>query len=230
MNSIVLKKDDQEVSVLVRVSSRAKTVKLGVNRNHEVELVLAHISQLQRATEFVHKKIKWIFDKVNACKQDPVFLVSGAVIPILGKDYFIRHNDELGGVTCLDGVDLIVSGLERHVGIKVKKLLSKVLLEEIESYSVLIATKLGVRAKKISIRDTTSRWGSCSKDGNISFSFRLVFAPIEILHYVIVHEYCHLLFHDHSKKFWNLVESLSPNYKSSRLWLKKNGGSLFRYC
>ena len=123
----------------------------------------------------------------------------------------------------------MVSGFERHISIKVKKLLTHILLQEIKFYSDIIAVRLEAQAKKISIMDTISRWGSCSKEGNISFSFRLVFAPINILHYVIIHEYCHLLIHDHSKKFWNLVESLCPDYKVSRNWLKKNGSSLFKY-
>ncbi|MEI6187655.1 MAG: SprT family zinc-dependent metalloprotease [Alphaproteobacteria bacterium] len=229
MNNIILEKDGQEILVLVRVSSRAKTIRLGINHNHEVELVLFRASQLRLGTEFVHKKIKWIFDKVNARKQDYIFLVSGAVIPILGKEYIIKHNAQLGGMTCLEGDMLVVSGLERHISIKVKKLLTQILLQEIKSYSELIAIRLGAQARKISIRDTTSRWGSCSKDGNVSFSFRLVFGPIDILRYVIVHEYCHLLVHDHSKKFWNLVESLCPGHKVFRHWLKKNGSSLFKY-
>jgi predicted metal-dependent hydrolase len=229
MNNIILEKDGQEVSILIRINPRLKNIKLGINHNQEVELVLSHTSQLHLAVKFAKKKIKWIFDKFNTYKQDYVFLVSGAVIPVLGKEYVINHNSQLGEITSLKGDKLMVSGFERHISIKVKKLLTHILLQEIKFYSDIIAVRLEAQAKKISIRDTISRWGSCSKEGNISFSFRLVFAPINILHYVIIHEYCHLLIHDHSKKFWNLVESLCPDYKVSRNWLKKNGSSLFKY-
>ena len=78
----------------------------------------------------------------------------------------------------------------------------------------------------ITIRDQKTRWGSCSGRGTLSFNWRLILAPPEILDYVVVHELCHLTHMNHSKEFWNLVGSVIPDYKTRRKWLKENGHTL----
>lgn len=78
----------------------------------------------------------------------------------------------------------------------------------------------------ITIRDQKTRWGSCSGRGTLSFNWRLILAPPEILDYVVVHELCHLTHMNHSKKFWELVGSVIPDYKAKRKWLKENGHTL----
>jgi len=80
--------------------------------------------------------------------------------------------------------------------------------------------------QKITIRDQKTRWGSCSSNGTLSFSFRLMMAPPRVLDYVVVHELCHLTHMNHSKDFWNMVESILPDYKEHRKWLKENGHTL----
>lgn len=88
------------------------------------------------------------------------------------------------------------------------------------------AHMLGVTYGKISIRDQKTRWGSCSSEGNLSFNWRLILAPPDVLDYVVIHELCHRKEMNHSKEFWALVESLMPHYKECRKWLKKNGRDL----
>ena len=84
----------------------------------------------------------------------------------------------------------------------------------------------GGHFEKITIRDQKTRWGSCSANGTLSFNFRLMMAPPRVLDYVIVHELCHLTHMNHSKDFWNMVESILPNYKEHKKWLKENGHTL----
>lgn len=78
----------------------------------------------------------------------------------------------------------------------------------------------------ITIRDQKTRWGSCSSRGTLSFNYRLIFAPPKVLDYVVVHELCHLTHMDHSKNFWNMVESIMPEYKEYKLWLREHGCEL----
>ena len=84
----------------------------------------------------------------------------------------------------------------------------------------------GGRYTKITIRDQKTRWGSCSSNGTLSFSFRLMMAPPRVLDYVVVHELCHLTHMNHSKEFWNMVQTILPDYKEHRKWLKENGHTL----
>lgn len=88
------------------------------------------------------------------------------------------------------------------------------------------AELLDITYATISIRDQKTRWGSCSSKGNLSFSWRLILAPPKVLDYVVVHELCHRKEMNHSPRFWALVESMIPDYKTHRKWLKENGEKL----
>ncbi len=93
---------------------------------------------------------------------------------------------------------------------------------KLEHYSKL----LGVRYGRVSVRSQRSKWGSCSAKGNLSFNCLLMLAPEEVLDYVIVHELCHLKHMDHSKEFWAEVESVDPDHKAHKKWLRDHGGAL----
>ena len=91
------------------------------------------------------------------------------------------------------------------------------------------APRIGVRHRRLAIRDTRSRFGSCSSQGSLSFSWRLALAPRRILDYVVVHELCHLVHLDHSRRFWSLVERARPDYREQRDWLGDHGWELLAY-
>ena len=103
-----------------------------------------------------------------------------------------------------------------------KKQARKILTERVTYF----AQAHDFRVKKIRISSARTRWGSCSTKGTLSFTWRLVMAPLEIIDYVVVHELCHLRVMNHSREFWALVEDLLPGYKARRAWLKKHGGIL----
>ena len=91
------------------------------------------------------------------------------------------------------------------------------------------ASALGVEFGRIQIRDQRTRWGSCSPSGTLSFNWRLVLAPFEVLDYVVVHEVCHLREANHSRRFWRLVESRRPEWRDQRDWLTEHGPELLAF-
>jgi predicted metal-dependent hydrolase len=91
------------------------------------------------------------------------------------------------------------------------------------------APELGVEVKRVHVRDQRSRWGSCSTRGTLSFNWRLVLAPFEVLDYVVVHELCHLREANHSRRFWRLVEGRRPGWRTQRDWLWEHGPELLAF-
>ena len=91
------------------------------------------------------------------------------------------------------------------------------------------AAAVGRRPARLTLRDPRTRWGSCTQDGALMFSWRLIMAPAEVLDYVALHEMAHLVEMNHSRAFWSIVERAMPDYKRHRDWLKRQGGSLHRY-
>ena len=92
-----------------------------------------------------------------------------------------------------------------------------------------LAAQIGREVKRVSVRDTKSRWGSCSGDGNLSFCWRLIFVPEPILDHVVAHEVAHLVEMNHGPRFWRLVESLAPGRSDARRWLRRHRDRLLSY-
>ena len=106
------------------------------------------------------------------------------------------------------------------------KEMTKKAKEIIPERAAYYAPLVGVDYGRITIRHQRTRWGSCSSNKTLSFSWRIMLAPPRVTDYVVIHEVCHLRHMNHSKEFWNMVESLDPDYKEHRRWLKENGNTL----
>lgn len=192
-----------------------------------LSLTLPQATSIKQGLHFVNEKREWIAKQllqyVNSSQ--PLHNMS---IPILGNETRIEHVGGRGAVTEAEGV------LQIHGDIEfMTRRIKKYLIDKLKSEIIILvknnAEKLAVRTGSITLRDTSSRWGSCSIDGNLSFSWRLVFAPYEVLAYVVAHEVTHIREHNHSHKFWKLLESIYPGYEGPENWLKKNGRSLYSY-
>ena len=216
----------------LQVSKRARRVALRLDSAKRVmKLVVPEKFSMKKAKKFALEHQGWIREKI-AELPDPIKLEHGAVIPILGQDrtIFVTHKHD----TKITRVHLQESALlvETNQADPAKRILRYLKNESRQTLGNLAREKaqsINKNIRSIQIRDTKTRWGSCGPDGTISFSWRLIFAPWSAMDYVVAHEAAHLVHMDHSKKFWNLCESLSEDYTSGKKWIRKNGNDLLRY-
>jgi hypothetical protein len=230
ITNITLGNNDSIVEVLVRKSKLAKRVMIKFSQKKGFELIIPTRVSVKNAVAFLYKKEDWVLEKNAILKEKTLKnFCDGSQIPIAGVIHTINHSGNLRGITRIEGDRLIISGLEGHISRKTRQFLIKLAKEKITSHCHKYAKTLGVHFNKISVRDTATRWGSCSHSNNLSFSWRLVMAPDRVLQYVVAHELAHLIEMNHSKKFWHVVASICPDYKQERSWLKDNGGALHGY-
>jgi len=229
----------EDLVITVRISGRAKRVGLRLDPAGErAVLTVPWGAPLDRAVRFAQDQAGWL--AWNLAKQPKrIVFEDGAVIPMLGREIRLRHRpDQRRGVWLQGGEpdndanplpELCVSGEADHMARRVTDWLKRRAREEISPRARAHARTLDRRVAKISIRDTTSRWGSCSSRGGLSFSWRLVLAPEEVLDYVSAHEAAHLVEMNHSPAFWRLVGQLVGDWEPQRRWLKRHGAELHRY-
>jgi predicted metal-dependent hydrolase len=124
---------------------------------------------------------------------------------------------------------LCVAGNAPHIDRRIGDFLRREAKRNLEAASMRYANALGVRIKRLAVRDQSSRWGSCSTSGALSFSWRLILAPPFVLDYLAAHEVAHLLEMNHSARFWRLVQKLCPDHERAKVWLDVHGTDLHRY-
>ena len=150
-----------------------------------------------------------------------------------GVPHRILHRSERSGVTLVteaeNGPALSVACEAPHLPRRVRDFLEREVRKDLARSVSHYTEKLGQGPKRITVRDTRSRWGSCTARGELNFSWRLILAPPLVLDYLVAHEMAHLREMNHSSRFWSLVGSLCPHVEEAERWLKRNGASLHRY-
>ena len=218
-----------DVTLRLCVNRRARHISLRVDEKWGgVDLILPGRNARSEGIEFAHEKSSWILRQIDSLPVRVPF-VDGAIIPILGKDHLVRHRPEARGVVWLSGTELNVAGEAPHMSRRITDWLRKSSREEIRHRAEAYAQSIDAKFARISVRDTRSRWGSCSEEGHLSFSWRLILAPEMVLDYVVAHEVAHLGELNHGRKFWRLVDQLCPGNRVPRYWLKRYGATLHRY-
>lgn len=153
----------------------------------------------------------------------------GAKIPVLGNTYHILFQENhLKGVQQTDDQLIVSHPYNRHHMLLTMWLKQKS-LHFLATESKIFARQLDAVIGRVTIREVRSRWGSCSHQGNLSYSWRLIFAPEEVAQYVCAHEVSHLKHMNHSQAFWKTVESINADYKIHREWLRTHGQTLFLF-
>lgn len=216
------------VSVTVKRSALARRISLRVDPARGAVLMLPQKARLADGERFLLAHRVWLAEKL-ARLPGRIALDDGATVPLLGVPHPIRHAPQARrGVWVEDGA-LLVSGLPEHVGRRVADFLKAEAKRLIVPRANDLAARLGRKAGRITVKDTRSRWGSCSSVGDLAFSWRLVLAPEQILDYVVAHEVAHLVEMNHSPAFWAVVEDLVGDARAPRRWLKVHGPGLHRF-
>ena len=218
----------EHLPVIIRKHPKSRRMVLRYHPlQHNVGLTLPRYVSIRQGLHFIEEKRSWLIEQINSHARHVPF-TDGQYIPVLGKNYLLRFAGGRGVVMIHDEM-ILVPGDESFMKRRVLDWLKAQAKESITSIAIEKCWQLGKPYKKISLRDTSSRWGSCSHDGNLSFSWRLIFAPLHVLEYVVSHEVAHLKHHDHSPAFWAAVTALCPNLDASRQWLKDSGTILYSY-
>ena len=218
------------VPVSIRVSPRARRIGLRIDAaERKVELVLPRGIPARTGLRFLAAKRGWIEARLEALPQRAPF-VDGAILPVLGVPHQVRREfDPAAPPVRIIDCEIRVRGDPLHLADRVRDHLFAVAQAEISPRAHRLAARIGREVARVSVRDTRSRWGSCSAQGNLSFSWRLIFAPEPVLEYVVAHEVSHLAEMNHGPRFWRLVESLTPNTAAPRAWLKRHRNRLLAY-
>ena len=228
--------DGCEVPVSYRRNGRAKRIILRMDRKSDgVILTVPPGVSFKKALDFAVKQSAWIKKHLQK-RIDKVTFADGALVPLRGELHRIEHRPDKRGTVWVETPNdpdqmpmICVAGDAAHLPRRARDWLKKQAREDLSSACSRYSGAMGLTHKRISIRDTSSRWGSCSSSGNLSFSWRLILAPVDVLDYVAAHEMAHLKEMNHGPDFWALVEAHCTHTKSAKAWLKKNGPDLHRY-
>jgi predicted metal-dependent hydrolase len=227
----LLRLDDQELTVVFRRNARAKRMVLRLGRNHgEAVLTLPKRAGRAEALRFVEGSAAWLKQRL-AVRPRPVALIPGAHIPYRGVPHEIAAAAGHRGAISLDAErrTIAVPGDAVHLPRRLTDWLKLEAKRDLTDATRRYARAMGVACRRIAIRDQKSRWGSCSSSGEISYSWRLILSPPEVLDYVAAHETAHLRHMDHGPRFWRLVLTHCPHARTAKQWLKRHAGEVHRY-
>ena len=224
---ITLNKLGDATLVRVRQSHRSKRITIRIEGYQRVELIMP-FGHFQKAQDFLLGKESWIRKKLKSLERQIINNSDGLVI--FNVDYTLEYIDSKDEkVQFCDNKIIVYSAIDNRAK-TLRNFLTNFLFSKISQIVHDIRDKWNLQWPAIRISNNKSTWGSCSSKGMLSFNRRLIFAPLEILYYVIVHEMCHLVEMNHSARFWHLVSNLCPDYKVHKQWLKENSYRLHDYA
>ena len=228
--------DGQEIPVQLKRNARARRIILRLNpKGHGVTLTVPTGMPEREAIEFARSNTAWIAARLKR-QPECVAFGDGAEIPLRGQMHTLRHLPSARGTVwpepaLMEGEQpaICIAGRAEHLERRVRDWLKAEARKDLVAASSHYADRMGLKFSKITVRDQTSRWGSCSSAGALSYSWRLILAPADVLDYVAAHEVAHLAEMNHGPRFWKLVETHCPQTKTARHWLKQHGTTLHKF-
>lgn len=209
----------------VRRSDRARRVRVTVDAGRGVEVVLPRRAAERSAAAAVRELRPWIerrLREVGAVRE--ALAARGDTLPFLGSNLTVVG--EPGRTRVLRRGDTLLVPAGDGRGPALERWYRRMARAEFVRRADVACDAVGVGYSTLTVRGQRTRWGSCSRAGALSFNWRLMLAPEAVLDYVVWHEVCHLQFHDHSPRFWSLVQRHCPDHRQHATWLRRHGGTL----
>lgn len=211
-----------------RRSSRARRVSLRIDPCGGAVVVTMPMRAARGAgVALLMSNADWVTDHLARLPQAVPF-IDGALIPIAGLPHRIRHMPGARGGAWIEADELRVSGAPEFLRRRVLDFLRTEARRRLLALVAEKAARIGAVPRRLAVKDTRSRWGSCAADGSLAFSWRLVMAPDFVQDYVAAHEVAHLRHMNHGKRFWALVDGLTPHTAQAIAWLRTDGSRLLR--
>lgn len=215
------------VEITLRRSPRARRFSLRVSRlDGRVTLSMPARASEREALQFALAQEDWIRRALKSVPEVPP-VAPGAWLPVEGVPRLITPAE--GRSVRLEGESLAVPGHADQVPARLAAFLKVRARDRLAEASDRHAAVLGLGYRSITLRDTRSRWGSCTAEGGLMYNWRLIMAPLPVLDYVAAHEVAHLAEMNHSPAFWAVVARLYPGYQTPRRWLKTRGTELHAF-
>jgi predicted metal-dependent hydrolase len=216
------------VEVHLKRVARARRFSLRVSRlDGKVTLSMPLRAREGEALAFLRGQEGWLRQTLLAMPEAAISPVGlGSVIPVEGREHVLAAGTGRG--IKVDGDRLLIPGDPAAAGARVAAWLRTLARDRLATASGRYAALVGRRYTTLALRDTRSRWGSCSPDGRLMYSWRLIMAPSAVLDYVAAHEVAHLVEMNHSPAYWSVVSRICPGWQTHRAWLQANGQTLHR--
>ena len=233
-STLLVKHGSQVFAIRLRRHRRARRYTLRIHpTDREAILTMPPRGLIAEAREFAQLHGGWIAARLGRLPKAAPFQ-PGTVVPLRGTPHRIVHRAGMRGTVWTETREsgdkvLCVAGGYEHIDRRIHDFLKREARRDLHKVALDYAEMLGVRVKRLSIRDQSSRWGSCTSAGSLSFSWRLILAPPFVLDYLAAHEVAHLVEMNHSRRFWRLLLGLNPDVHRAKAWLDAHGAELHRY-
>lgn len=224
------------IPYVLRVSARARRISLRISPASGLEVVLPRGVGVARAEALLREKAEWVHGTLERMRRaaPPTVLpplVDGRVLPYAGRTVRLRiHTGTPAGRyrAALDGdtLTLTVSALEEGTIRAALEGWYRRQAAAVFAERLAVCNRFGFAFGRVAIKEQKSRWGSCSRSGNLNFNWRLLLAPLAVLDYVVMHELAHLGEANHGPRFWALLATVCPEHRERRRWLKVHGHEL----
>ncbi len=234
LRTLSVEHGSQVYSIRLRRHRRARRYSLRIQPSErEAILTMPQRGTLRDAREFAQLHGAWIAARLGRLPKAAPF-VPEAVVPLRNVAHRIVHRAGARGTVWTETSEsgehmLCVAGGLEHIERRVHDYLKREARRDLQKAAQSYAAALGVRVKRLSIRDQSSRWGSCTSVGSLSFSWRLILAPPYVLDYLAAHEVAHLVEMNHSPRFWRVVAQICAHTARAKAWLDSSGNDLHRY-